>query len=569
MELGVQTHFSQGWNIALIDKATALGATSIRDSQPWGRVETTSGVYNYTPALVDYMDKAAEAGLGTTLTFSGGNALYGTGLTTLTDAGRLAYADYIVATLRKYGGAVHEIEIWNEFNAISDAGRNEAYVALLKTVYQKVKPLFPDVEILGGSTNVIGTGAIDAIFKLGAGQYMDGVAVHPYTSTADNLDDQLLHLRDVMARYGAAKPIYATEFGNEFTDAGQAPDLMLKAVTLMSSVHVAQADWYALQDEKLFSNMGLYDASGAAKPAAFAFAFLEKSLIPLGDAAKVETGDEQTRIYRFGTDTYVMWGSARAMTFAADAIFYNSKGEVITRPAGLSDTPFVVKTGGYTIGETKVVADTLLEYGDTSVWQYFARNANSGQLTALTTVDWDWTSYLGSKYTKPLRINDTSLAPAGDGKNPIQAVERYTSDKTQTVRIAGHWIVGSDGDGVDLHILLNGKEIYGKVFTGALDVKDLTVTLVKGDTLDFALGPNQYVTGDSTSRRVQLVAVDAAPAPAPLPPISSITTWKITAGDDVLVGTAGNDLFYGSAGKDSFSGGAAAMPYPSSGSARR
>lgn len=571
MQLGVQTHFSQGWNTSWLAKVQALGVDTIRDSQPWTTVEKTPGVFTYTPTLVNYMDKAEALGIDALLTFASANTLYDSGLTPYTETGRKAYAAYIVNVLQKYGVQVEKIEIWNEFNAGSFKGPaasepDGAYTALLKTVYETVKPLFPDVQILGGSTNVIGTGALEGIFKLGALNYMDGVVVHPYRNVAEHVDAELVNLNAVMEKYGDVKPIYATEFGNQFTDPKDVPDFMVKMVTLMSSVHVKEAYWYALLDQSFYKNMGLYTSTGEAKPAAAAFSFIEKSLLPLGDAIQVATGDADTLVYRFGSDTYVMWGSDRAVSFAAGGTFYNAKGEVIEAPTSLSMAPVVFKGSSFILGDDKVVADSLLGFGE-GQFQYFAQTKN-GTLTPLTNVDWDWTSYLGSQYTKPLRVNADSIAPAGDGANPIRVVERYVSDRDQKLSIDADWTTSGSGDGVDIHILVNGVEIFSRIVNGTLELNNFIVSVAKGDKVDFVVGPNQYVTGDSTTRRLILTRVDEVvkpEAPVAAKPVvenkilngtSAADTLTGAAGNDVLYGFAGHDVLRGSAGDDILDGGA-------------
>lgn len=553
MQLGVQTHFSQGWNPALISKLQDIGVKEIRDSQPWHAVETKAGQYTFTDKLVRYMDSAETQGVSALLTFASANTLYDSGLTPHTDQGRQAYADYIVAVLTKYGPQVQEIEIWNEFNTgnfTGPADSNDAYyyTELLKTVWTTVKPLFPDVKILGGSVNVIGVGALESIFKLGALDYMDAVAVHPYRTNPEHMDDELLHLQDVMARYGGVKPIYATEFGNSFDNPADVPDFLLKAVTLMSSVHVAEAYWYALIDQSFFKNMGLYTTAGEAKPGAAAFAFIQKELLVHGDPVRVDTGDDLTLVYRFGADTYVMWSAGRAVSPAAGGQFFNAMGQAIAAPSALSMVPVVYKGAPVTLGASNVVADSMMQFGEGD-WQYFAKD-KSGQLTALTNVDWDWTSYLGSKYTKPLRANADSIAPAGTGENPIQVVERYVSDRDQTLKINGTWTTGTTGDGVDLHVLINGVEVLVKIFHGNFTLSGYEVTLKAGDTLDFAMGPNQSVGGDSTARQITLVRTDTTPVPVPEANLVG------TSGADVLNGGLGNDRLQGLGGDDTLNGGA-------------
>ncbi|WP_293677602.1 glycosyl hydrolase [uncultured Phenylobacterium sp.] len=555
MKLGVQTHFSQGWSTTLLDRAKALGVTGIRDSQPWSAVEKTPDTYSFPTAYTDYMSKAAVLEVGTLLTFASTNTLFDRGLTPYTAAGRQAYADYIVAVLDKYGSRVEEVEIWNEFNGDNfvtgpaAADKATAYTELLKVVYTTVKAAHPEVVVLGGAAHSVATGYLEDLFERGALDYMDAVAIHPYRSTPEHVDDELRHLTETMARYGAPKPIYATEFGNQFSDAAAAPDYLVKMVTMMSSAHVAESYWYALQDQKWFSNMGLLDTSGAAKPAAAAFAYVQKALLPLGDAVQVDVGDDRTLVYRFGEDTYVMWGASRPITISGDVVARDSSGKVIATPTALGMSP-VILSGEFkfSLGESRVVADSMLEFGE-GAWGYFAKTAD-GALHELGQVDNDWTSYIGSEWYKPLRINADSLSPAGSGANPIQAVSRYTATAAGRTEVTGAWKVGSAGDGVDLHVLLNGKEIFSRIVTAEFKLSGLLVDLRPGDVLDFAVGPNQSVLGDATGYAIQILKSDSAG-----PAFRGDAAVTGTAGDDALVGTGANEVLKGGTGLNAIEGG--------------
>ena len=536
MELGVQTHFSQGWSPSLLGKLAALGVTEIRDEQEWNKVEKTAGAYTFTPTLTNYMDRAESLGVDAMLVFTSANTLYDGGLTPYTQAGRQAYANYIVAVLQKYGSQVQEIEIWNEFNNAAaftgPAATNDAYyyAELLKTVWNTVKPLFPDVKVLGGSVNVIGVGALESVFKLGALNFMDGVVVHPYRATAEHVDDELTHLQDVMARYGAVKPIYATEFGSEFDNPADVPDFMLKMVTLMASVHVEEAYWYALIDETYYKNMGLYTIKGEEKPAAAAFTFIQKELLVHGDPVRVDTGDDLTLVYRFGADTYVMWSAGRDVAFSGGGTYFDAMGRVIAAPTTLTMTPIVMKGASFTLSENTVVADTLMQFNEGD-WQYFAKS-KSGALTQLSLTDWDWTSYLGSKYTAPLQVSAGSVTPSGTGANPVSVVERFTSDRDQTLLIKGDWTTRTTGDGIDLHILINGREVFTKIFHGNFSLSSFEVALKTGDKLDFVLGPNQTFGGDDTQRHITITRAPAAK--------DTLTVHELPSGFDPLLYTASN-----------------------------
>lgn len=556
MQLGVQTHFPQGWSLSLLDKAKALGVAAIRDAQPWSGVEKRPGVYDFPGAYTDYMAKAEMLDVGSMLTFASTNTLFDSGLTPYTAEGRQAYADYIVAVLDKYGDTVEEVEIWNEFNADNfivgpvTTDKPYYYTELLKTVYATVKSVHPEVTVLGGAAHSVATGYLEDLFEHGALDYMDGVALHPYRASPEHVDDELRRLGEVMERFGGAKPIYATEFGAEFADPAAAPDYLVKMVTMLSSAHVAESYWYALQDQAWFRNMGLYETTGAPKPALAAFELAQRVLLPLGDAVQVETGDDLTLVYRFGEDTYVMWGAPREIAINGQARALDSRGQPIAVPTELSMSPVIIQGEfNYRLGESQVIADSLLGYGE-GEWDYFARTSD-GMMHPLGQVDWEWTSYTGSVWYKPLRINADSLSPAGSAANPIQAVSRYTAEIAQKAEITGTWIKSTtEGDGVDLHVYLNGREIFTALVTGAQGLRELYVDLQVGDVLDFAVGPNQTVSGDITNYNIQILKYDG-----PEPAISAPPKLIGTAGDDTLIGTARDETLIGGDGLNLMDGG--------------
>jgi hypothetical protein len=511
MTLGVQTHFSQGWPLSLMDKVAASGAPAIRDGMPWASIETAPGVYRFPGRLDAYLAAAKARRIRVILTIQPTNRLYDAGQFVRSPEGRKAFANFVVAVLDHYGDTASSVEVANEINTkagmpgVPMQDRPQVYAHLLTDVYPTIKAKHPGVAILGASTNVIGTGFLDGVFKAGGLAGMDGVVVHPYRSHAEGVDGELAHLDGEMAKYGAVRPIYATEFGSEVSDARRSAPLLIKMVAEMAATRVTLASWYALQDEPFFRNMGLYAADGGPKPAQGAFRMMEAVLAKGGGVVRVDAGDDNTFVYRFGADQYVMWGDGRPIRFEGSPRVRDSFGAVIPTPTRLSDDPIVVD-GQFTfkLGPNPVLADSLYGYGGRD-WRYFAKTSD-GVLHPLERVDWEWTSYMGGKWYKPLRINADALAPAGDGAHPIQAVERFTATHDGRAVIQGAFSLGGSGDGVDLHVLHNGREIYGSVVTKHLDLPGLTVDLHKGDTLDFSVGPNKAPGGDSTSLRIRILA---------------------------------------------------------------
>ncbi len=515
MALAVQTHFSQGWPLSWMDGVKDAGAAAIRDGAPWASVERAPGEYQFPAALDAYMAKARNQGLRVVVAVIPSNPLYDAGQTVRSAHAVRAFAQYLNALLDRYGGTIIGVEVGNEINTkggmtgLPYGERAQAYAQLLSQVYPAVKVRRPDVAILGGSTNVIGVGFLEDIFSAGGLAFMDGVVIHPYRQHPEGVDDELAHLEAVMAKHGAVRPIYATEFGREFDDPAMAAPHMVKMVALMGAAHVRWSSWYVLRDEPFFRNMGLLTADGSPKAAFRAFRMIESVLVPRGDPVRIDAGDAGTFIYRYGEKAYVMWGGDRPVAFSGKPLIRDAEGRTIAAPTKLADQPIVV-TGDFAfkLGASPAVADSLYEFGK-APWSYFAQTPD-GALHPLGLIDWEWTSYYGGRGFKPLRINADSLAPAGDGAHPLQAVERYTSSSTGPVVIEASYSLAGRGDGVSVHILHNGRAILSDMVDRKLEVKGLRVDLNAGDRLDFVVGPNRRAGGDSTSLRVRLLR---APAP--------------------------------------------------------
>ncbi|MFB4247322.1 hypothetical protein ACE1XZ_22385, partial [Bacillus subtilis] len=153
-----------------------IGAMTFRDGINWERIERSEGVYDFSDPRLAYINEAAKEGIDVTLVFNWGNVLYDGGFTPYTDAGRAAFADFIVATLDHYD-SIKSIEIGNEFNGnnyingpVLKAGyelRDDYYAALIDAVYAKVKAGHPDVTVLGGATHSIPVGYLKSLFEHG------------------------------------------------------------------------------------------------------------------------------------------------------------------------------------------------------------------------------------------------------------------------------------------------------------------------------------------------------------------------------------------------------------------
>jgi hypothetical protein len=125
-----------------------------------------------------------------------------------------AFGDYVAAFVNRYGDRVAAVVIWNEPNLALEWGFQpidpEGYTALLKVAHQRVRQsAHPEVRVLGGALapTLAPAGSDQAMDDLiylrrmlaaGAGEAMDGLAVHAYgwsLPAADPPDPAVINFR--------------------------------------------------------------------------------------------------------------------------------------------------------------------------------------------------------------------------------------------------------------------------------------------------------------------------------------------------------------------------------------
>ncbi len=138
------------------------------------------------------------------------------------------WATWMAAT---YGPRVLAWEVWNEPNLKAFTGvddlreRSVRYVPLLQAAYEGLKAGHPDAIVVFGGPCQNDDGFVRACYQLGAKDYFDVMAVHPYqgnqTLPPETRDsggrDRMTHfpaVLDVMSDYlDDDKPVWWTEFG--------------------------------------------------------------------------------------------------------------------------------------------------------------------------------------------------------------------------------------------------------------------------------------------------------------------------------------------------------------------
>ncbi len=242
--LGVHTRLAdevEEWKIKkTLEMVREMGAASIVEFFPWAYYHSADGGFAWGhPDLV--VNHAHNQGLRiiARLGFTPDWARPpDSPLNYLDASGYDDFAAYAAAFAGRYRGKVEAIIVWNEPNLSFEWGYRPAtaadYVDLLRETYTAVKAVNPDIRILGGALapTLEPAGSpwglndlvyLDEMYRAGAADWMDGLAVHTYgfkfppemEPAPDLLNFRRVELlREVMVAHGDAEsPIYITEMG--------------------------------------------------------------------------------------------------------------------------------------------------------------------------------------------------------------------------------------------------------------------------------------------------------------------------------------------------------------------
>ncbi|MEM7498427.1 MAG: hypothetical protein AAF371_10610, partial [Pseudomonadota bacterium] len=373
MDLGVATHFSQGWDLGLAAEVRALGADHVRDAVRWEAGEAVPGTYAFEGLERSFPDRLAEAGIDTRLVYLARHPGYEGGATVTTEAGIAALTDYIATSLTRFG-AVATIEIGNEFNAanfvwgpLKEAGYEEraaAHARIVTGVRTGLEAAGQSPRILGGAAHSVPVDYLAAAAEAGLLDAVDGIALHPYTSPPEHVGEHLALLRARLEAPDLA--IHATEYGRETETAAGAARHLVKMTAALAASGVESATWYALAEQRWFPNMGLVEPDGTPRPAADAFALMAERVLPLGPARRLEAGP-QAHAIAFGDRGLVIWGAPRDVSLPG-AEWLDSRGQPVAAPR-LDPARPLVAIGAQALdfqelalGSTAVRADSFFDF---------------------------------------------------------------------------------------------------------------------------------------------------------------------------------------------------------------
>jgi len=549
---GAMTHFAQGMDVDILPLLVKAGIVSIRDEHYWSNVETKKGEYSFPERSGRYMEACKENGLDPLIAMTFGNKLYDHVGGPNTPEGFAGYGNYGQAILNEYGKQIKWLEIWNEYNGSwappvakqSGENRYTTYTGMLKVAYEKIKAVRPDVKVLGGACVLIPIPYIEGIFKLGGLDYMDAVVIHPYRGKPEGVDKEVAELRELMKKYngGKEKEIWVTETGRHgqvefdwekdkkmYEMGRQLGAVYLpRQYTLLLSQNVAKIYWYLATDHMDFVSMGLLrkanDKMGryAVCPSFVTYATLIRQL----DGAKFagrEASSKYTRAYvmKFrnekNEDVRVCWatfpskieiatskpvtvvnmvGEERTVNPDAGKIVFDLTGDVVYLKGEIQGVKEIEP-------EEKIIASSVDDYGKTQglnnwYYGYFeVKDGNPSDFKEMKVVETMW----GENWGGPQKYLGINLGGAHP-ENNVWAVHRWKSTYTGKAVVSGTCSIGKKGDGAELILLNNGKEIFRKHFGGSEPEKiDLNVEtdLAEGALIDICISPFKSTEYDATN----------------------------------------------------------------------
>ncbi|NOU86529.1 hypothetical protein GC102_12210 [Paenibacillus sp. LMG 31460] len=366
----VQTHAARTDLIAqdsaaLIPIAKKMGVKYVRDALRWGDIEdTTKGVFSFKTFHDDFMSRVAANDLKPYITLALYNNLYDEGNAPTSLEGRMAFAEYGKQVLSRYP-EIGQVEIWNEPDIPSfgkglstEAEKADFYFNLLKTSYEQIHPLFPNVKITGFVFGELGSDAfLEALYQKGALNYMDEYSFHSYTRNPEDFVKDINRHKNIMKTYNNNQtiPINLSETGFSnfnFDEHVQANYVARRIVTALAN-GIQKINIYNLQNKSTVPNefegtFGLIrnpdDAKGAyvPKPAYAAYATMARELTgaDFQNTEDVGPGIYSHKFHNATEDIRVMYAPA-----GADLKLYTSSPLNITDIMGnmLTYTP----TNGY------------------------------------------------------------------------------------------------------------------------------------------------------------------------------------------------------------------------------
>ena len=213
-------------NRYMLDMIAAAGFKFIRMDMYWQDIETTKGVYDWTPydTLVSELD---QRGIRALFILDYNDTLYAnsTFSAVVDSADIAAYSDFAAAAVKHFAGHHFVWEIWNEpNNTINWEPSHNAvqYAAMVASASKAMRNADPTATIVAPAMAGIQLNVLDTLFQAGILNYVNGVSLHPYRDNPpppripETVGPDFANVRALISKYepaGDTIPIVSSEWG--------------------------------------------------------------------------------------------------------------------------------------------------------------------------------------------------------------------------------------------------------------------------------------------------------------------------------------------------------------------
>jgi hypothetical protein len=264
---------------AEFDSMQAAGISWVRCDFAWSDLEPVQDSWNFagTDAVVERAEASGVEILGILAASppwaNGGNAW------NYPPTNIDAWINYVQTVVSRYEGKVAAWEVWNEENIHAfwqPAPDAAAYVNLLAAASPEIRAADPGATIVMGGVAGLGSEYLGTCLSLGAADYIDAIAYHPYAETIGvegQPEEDLLRPKEslcrflvefvhwLVAQYSTKDlEVWITEVG--WTTCVETPPgvdentqaaYMLRTLVNYASTDVDRVIWFSLRDTRLNS----------------------------------------------------------------------------------------------------------------------------------------------------------------------------------------------------------------------------------------------------------------------------------------------------------------------------
>ena len=223
---------------ARLSRMSAARITWVRQFFPWNEIEPLPGQFHWEPwdAIVAAFESAPQLQLVAVLMNAPPHARAAV-LPSAPPRLPATFGDFARAFALRYGHVIDYYQVWDEPNLAAAWGQQNPepvhYLALLQAAWTAIHSADPEATVIAaalaptteqGPRNLNELAWLDALYELGASQWMDALAAKPYgfdsppddrAVAPDTLNfSRVIALRERMLRHGDGhKPLWASAWG--------------------------------------------------------------------------------------------------------------------------------------------------------------------------------------------------------------------------------------------------------------------------------------------------------------------------------------------------------------------